>query len=229
MIFKTIIGNKFLLKIFVLIRLLFFVIIMRRLKYIKKGKETFKDTTKRNLKSLFSLRDCYAGERSDFFLKKLKKIKFKDLENKKILIVGPRNEGEIFNFVSKGFRYENIFCIDLISYTNKIKLMDVNKYLRKFNYKFDLIYLGFVYGYLRKSKSVIDLSYKRLNKDGIIAITNEVNRKKINLRYKDKKFNSLVEIQKNFKKKFNNLISCYYSERLNNKNINRCMLVVNKV
>jgi hypothetical protein len=49
----------------------------------------------------------------------------------KILIIGPRNEGEIYNFISNGFLMKNITAIDLISYSSKIKLFDANFFLKK--------------------------------------------------------------------------------------------------
>ena len=62
--------------------------------YIKKG------TVERNYNSVISFRDCYSGERSSFFLKNINTI-FDNKRKKKILLVGPRNEGEIFNFMAK--------------------------------------------------------------------------------------------------------------------------------
>ena len=113
---------KFLLKLkifrylFVLSRFLIFVFIFKRLRTIKETEKSFKATTDRNLKSLLSLRDVYDGSRSEFFLNKLNKIEtLEKIKKGKILIVGPRNEGEIYNFYAKGFLMKNITAIDLIS------------------------------------------------------------------------------------------------------------------
>ncbi len=134
-------------------------------KYIKKG------TAERNYNSVISFRDCYSGERSRFFLKNINTI-FDNKRKKKILLVGPRNEGEIFNFMASGFHSENIDAIDLVSYSRKIKILDMHS-IDKLKKKYDLIYFGFVLNYSKNINKVIYRAKKILKKSGYIGIANE--------------------------------------------------------
>ena len=49
-----------------------------------------------------------------------------NIDTSKILLVGPRNEGELLLFRGHGFKKSNIEAIDLFSYSSSIKLMDMN-------------------------------------------------------------------------------------------------------
>ena len=50
-----------------------------------------------------------------------------DRYNKKVLIIGPRSENELFLYMSHGFKKENITCIDLISYSDTIEMGDMHE------------------------------------------------------------------------------------------------------
>ena len=192
-------------------------------KFVKKG------TIERNYKSIISFRDCYSGERSTFFLKNLNLIfNKKKIKNMKVLLVGPRNEGEIFNFMSNNFLSKNIDAIDLVSYSKKIKVFDMHKIdLLKKNY--DLIYFGFVLNYSKKINDVIINASKKLNKNGYVGISNEYDniplmnktKKKIHLnRVKKSGYEFLVPLRKNhflnkkINKKFKIIFFKNYQEKL---------------
>jgi SAM-dependent methyltransferase len=202
---------------YVLIRFFIFVFILKKLHTIKETKKSFKATTDRNLKSLLSFRDIYDGSRSEFFLNKLKKIETLDkIKKSKILIIGPRNEGELYNFYAKGFLMKNITAIDLISYSKKIKAYDANLYLKSCNKKFDFIYLGFVIGYFKDPKKILSLAKKCLNKDGYLIVSVEAARRIINLRNVDKtiKFPDLKSLINIFSKKLKHIYSASYIEKI---------------
>ena len=214
---------KFLLKLkifrylFVLIRFIIFVFIFKRLRTIKETEKSFKATTDRNLKSLLSLRDVYDGSRSEFFLNKLNKIEtLKKIKKGKILIVGPRNEGEIYNFYAKGFLMKNITAIDLISYSKKIKVYDANFYLKSCKKKFDYIYFGFVLSYFKNPKKILSLATKCLKKNGYLVVCNEAPRRIINTRSVEKtiRFSDLKSLNNIFSKKLKNIYSTLYIEKL---------------
>ena len=104
---------KFFRYLLTIVRFIFFNFLYK-FKFAKFDKKLVKKgTVERNHKSLKSLRDCYSGERSSFFLKNIDK-NLNGRQNKKILLVGPRNEGEIFNFIANGFASKNIDAIDLL-------------------------------------------------------------------------------------------------------------------
>ena len=214
---------KYLLKLkifryfYVLTRFLIFVFIFKKLRTIKETKKSFKATTDRNLKSLLSLRDVYDGSRSDFFLNKLKKIETLDkIKKSKILIIGPRNEGEIYNFYAKGFLMKNITAIDLISYSKKIKAYDANFYLKSCKKKFDFIYLGFVLSYFRDPKKILSLAKKCLKKNGYLIVCVEASRIVIDPRNIEKTpgFYNLKSLNNIFSKKLKNIYSTLYVEKL---------------
>ena len=48
------------------------------------------------------------------------------IDKLKILSIGPRDEGELYNLFVKGFNWENIYAFDLFSYSKKIKVGDVH-------------------------------------------------------------------------------------------------------
>ena len=82
--------------------------------------------------------------------KRKNKFEFSQLlpsrKNVKILSVGPRTEGEIYNLVSKGFLLKNITAIDLQTYSPLIKLGDIHNLELPDNY-FDIIICGWTISY----------------------------------------------------------------------------------
>jgi SAM-dependent methyltransferase len=203
---------------YVLTRFLILVFIFKKLRTIKETKKSFKATTDRNLKSLLSLRDVYDGLRSEFFLNKLEKIENLDkIKKSKILLIGPRNEGEIYNFYSKGFLMKNITAIDLITYSKKIKAYDANFYLKGCKKKFDFIYFGFVLGYFKDPKKILSLAKKCLNKNGYVVVTVEAPVRIIDKRKNIEKtigFYDLKSLDNNFSKKLKHVYSTSYIEKL---------------
>ena len=202
---------------YVLTRFFIFVFILKKLHTIKETKKSFKSTTERNLKSLLSFRDIYDGSRSEFFLNKLKEFETLDkIKKSKILIIGPRNEGELYNFYAKGFLMKNITAIDLISYSKKIIAYDANFYLKSCKKKFDFIYLGFVLNYFKDPKKILFLAQKCLNKDGYLIVSVEAARRIINLRNVEKtiKFPDLKSLNNIFSKKLKHIYKTSYIEKL---------------
>ncbi len=68
------------------------------------------------------------------------------LETAKVLTVGPRTENELFILLAAGFREENITGLDLISYSEKVKLGDMHRMPFAAD-SFDVIVLGWVLAY----------------------------------------------------------------------------------
>jgi SAM-dependent methyltransferase len=214
-------------------RLFFLVFVLKKVHYIKESNKSSPNTTLRNLKSLLSFNDCYDGSRSQFFLDSINRVKKKlnlDFKKMKILIIGPRNEGEIYNFISNGFLMKNITAIDLISYSSKIKLFDANIFLKKKSNKYDLIYFGFVIGYFTRPNNILELAKKRLKKNGLLAVCCELYKKKNipNLLYKFKNIHSLIKI---FPKKMHNILSTMYFEKLYflNAKFVKSLIVIKKI
>ncbi len=227
-----------------IIRLIYFTKIKNN-KILKKNSIFNKSgTLERNIKSALSFRDCYSGERSSFFLKKIKNfINNKQKKNMRILLVGPRNEGEIFNFLSHNFKYDKISAIDLFSYSKKIKVWDMHQ-INKMKKKFDLIYFGFILNYSKNIDSVILKSNEILNTNGYVGISieydNWVSMKKktknfYNERLKNKRFEKLIRIKKKhlynsyIKTKFKKIFFYTYNENLGfNFDNKKCMSILLK-
>ena len=90
-----------------------------------------------------------------------------DFENDiKILSIGPRTEAEILMLWAYGFKLENIYAIDLISYSQLIKLGDMHN-LEFPNAMFDAIISSCTIVYSSNAQKAID-EIKRVSKPGAI-------------------------------------------------------------
>ena len=90
--------------------------------------------------------------------------------NKKILIIGPRNEAEIFNFMAHGFKRENIHSIDLFSYSPMVKIMDMHN-LAFEDASFDLVYAGWVISYSDNRLRALQEMMRVAKPNGVIGVT----------------------------------------------------------
>lgn len=88
-------------------------------------------------------------------------------KNSNILLIGSRTENELFYLKSYGF--QNITCIDLLSYSPRIKCMDMHnlKFKRK---TFDVIICGWVLIYSQNLKKCVNEIIKVSKNNAIIAI-----------------------------------------------------------
>jgi SAM-dependent methyltransferase len=92
-----------------------------------------------------------------------------DLRDLKVLTIGPRTEGEIFNLVAHGFRRRNIAALDLISYSPMVQLGDMHA-MPYPDASFDVVLAGWVISYSDR-KEVAAAEIARVAKPGaIIAI-----------------------------------------------------------
>ena len=112
----------------------------------------------------------------------LNSIDFLNFEKDKILSVGPRNEGELFQIRSLGFQWQNIYGIDLLSYSKLITLGDIHnsKYEDDF---FNIILCGWVITYSSKPEKILDELFRIAKNKGIISIGFSYNPKEKNLIY----------------------------------------------
>ena len=91
-------------------------------------------------------------------------------KNLKILCIGPRDEAEIFNIISKGFKLKNITSIDLFSYSPLITVGDMHSLNYDDNY-FDIVISGWCLAY-SDNKSLAAKEIMRVTKkSGFIAIS----------------------------------------------------------
>ncbi len=99
----------------------------------------------------------------------LMSIDYLNFERDKVLSVGPRNEGELFQIRSMGFKWQNIYGIDLLSYSNLVTLGDIHnsKYMDNF---FNVIICGWVITYSTNYEKILDELLRIVKNKGIISI-----------------------------------------------------------
>lgn len=111
------------------------------------------------------------GSKSSVYLKYLRlKYSSSEIRRKKILIIGPRNEAELFNFIEYGFSRKNIKAIDLFSYSSLIELGDMHD-LKYEDNCFDIVYAGWVISYSENRELAIREMMRVCKNDGEIAFT----------------------------------------------------------
>ncbi len=91
---------------------------------------------------------------------------YNNLEDLKVLSLGPRAEGEILNLVAHGFSLKNIRGLDLFSYSPWIDVGDMHKMPYK-DSSFDVIVNGWCISYSHNPKKAAE-EMLRVAKDGAI-------------------------------------------------------------
>lgn len=124
------------------------------------------------IKYVFGLGTNIAGYKSSMLLTVVDSIYsalFIDKKLIKMLIIGPRTEGEIF--LSRGFGYlkHNIDAIDLFSYSHLIRLGDMHNIPAQ-NDSYDLILCGWVLAYSDDKKLAISEIVRVCKDQAIVCI-----------------------------------------------------------
>ena len=97
-------------------------------------------------------------------------------KDSKVLTVGPRSEGEIFNLVGAGFKKKNIRGLDLISYSPLISLGDMHAMPFSAD-SFDAVLHGWTFAYSNNRSQAVSEIVRVLRPGGIVAIGIEYNPK----------------------------------------------------
>ena len=155
----------------------------RTLEDIEKGSENIaqdknRSTLSHNLKvfafsykAFKDLLSSFSVQRSSRLIRPLMGIDrlTKNSGNTKVLIIGPRTEGEIFNLMGYGFKLKNIKALDLHTYSPRVDLGDIHD-MPYANDTFDLVICGWVIPY-SNNKTLAASEIKRvLKNNGIVAI-----------------------------------------------------------
>ena len=122
-------------------------------------------------KNPFSLKNLskFGGARSGLLLNPILSCTFLDKKNIRVLSIGPRTEGEIYNIISKGFLKKNIDSIDVQSYSPLISLGDMHE-MRFSEKTFDLILCGWVMTYSYNRQKAINEIIRVSKNNAIICI-----------------------------------------------------------
>lgn len=146
----------------VLLRAIWYVKILRRLK-TADSKDAFQITVKHNLKGLYQ-----CNNRVNLLVLPLVSIE-KINENSKILIIGPRNEHDLFLLNSHGIKMNNMTGLDLISYSPYIKIGDMHK-MEFADNSFDAVIFGWTLSYSSQPQKAIDEIIRVTKNEGLIAV-----------------------------------------------------------
>ncbi|MCL6569413.1 MAG: methyltransferase domain-containing protein [Meiothermus silvanus] len=149
-------------------RYLWFVGVRRQLSTydVNTGADTpvAKHTISHNLKGLRDL----AVNRSHLLARPLSVLETLPVDAR-ILSIGPRSEGELFNLAAHGFVLRNITGLDLISYSPRVRLGDMHAMPFESD-SFDAVVLGWVLAYsedpVRAAREVVRVT----RPGGVIAV-----------------------------------------------------------
>ena len=146
----------------VLIRIWYFVQICRNLRTLE-SKRAVKVNTMHNLKSLYA-----ANNRTNLLIFPLAIIETLN-EDSRILVIGPRNENDIFALRGLGFKLKNIVGLDLISYSNYIKLGDMHQ-IPFPDENFDAVICGWTLSYSTDPYLAADEMLRVTRPGGIVGV-----------------------------------------------------------
>jgi hypothetical protein len=144
------------------LRLFWFVRIRRRLRFLD-SKFAFEKTIMNNLKGL----KHYNG-RTDKLIRPLSVIESVN-EQTRLLIIGPRNEHDLFSAIGHGFNPKRVRGLDLISYSPLIDLGDMHS-TPYADDSFDAVVVGWTLSYSRDPKLFAREMLRIVRDGGLIAI-----------------------------------------------------------
>ena len=149
----------------------------------------------------------------------LMSIDYLNFERDKVLSVGPRNEGELFQIRSMGFKWQNIYGIDLLSYSNLVTLGDIHnsKYMDNF---FNVIICGWVITYSTNYEKILDELLRIVKNKGIISIGFSYNPNEDNSIY------STEQILKRYEKNISQVYFNFDAYKYNPKNRRHSILIL---
>jgi hypothetical protein len=152
-------------RLVVRMRLFYFVRIRRRLKTLESA-DAFQMTIPHNMKSLGQ-----CNTRIDLLIKPLSVLESVN-KNSKVLIVGPRDEHDIFTLIGHGFSKKKIRGLDLISYSPLIDLCDMHNTLYP-DCTWDVIIVGWTLSYSSKPSRFVEEMIRIARNGALIAVAVE--------------------------------------------------------
>jgi len=156
---------SFIRRIVVIVRAYFFVKVLKRLK-TAYSHDAFQITVEHNLKGLYQ-----CNNRMNLLIQPLVSLE-KINTDSKILIIGPRNEHDLFLLRAHGFRMGNIVGLDLITYSPFIRIGDMHK-MEFENNTFDAVILGWTLSYSSEPQKAIEEIIRVTKNGGIVAVAVE--------------------------------------------------------
>jgi SAM-dependent methyltransferase len=146
----------------VYVRAVYFIRIRRKLRTLN-SEDAYKATVMHNRRSLYG-----ANNRMNLLLFPLSVIETLS-PTSRILVIGPRNENDLYSLVGLGFAIENIVGLDLISYSPRIMLGDMHA-MPFPDGSFDAVVCGWTLSYSATPRKVADEIRRVVRPGGIVAI-----------------------------------------------------------
>jgi SAM-dependent methyltransferase len=147
---------------YTVIRALYYTKIKRSLS-ILESQDAVKTNAMHNLRSLYR-----ANNRMQLLLYPLAIIETLNRDSK-ILIIGPRNENDLYRLAGLGFSSKNIVGLDLLSYSPRIKLGDMHDIPFPADH-FDAVVCGWTLSYSTNPQRAINEILRVTRPNGIVAI-----------------------------------------------------------
>lgn len=144
------------------LRMFWFIKMRRRLQLLNSDR-AFAATVDHNLKSLH-----HFNQRTDALLRPLSVIETLGPQSK-VLIVGPRNEGDLFSAIGYGFDSKNVRGLDLISYSPMIDVGDMHQ-TPYADDSFDAVVVGWTLSYSSDPAAFAAEMLRIVRDGGIVAI-----------------------------------------------------------
>jgi len=144
------------------LRMFWYIKLRRRLSIVQSDR-AFAATIDHNLKSL-----RYFNQRTEALIRPLSVIETLGPESR-LLIVGPRNEGDLFAAIGYGFSPKNVRGLDLISYSPMIDIGDMHQ-TPYADDSFDAIVVGWTLSYSSDPQSFATEMLRIVRDGGILAI-----------------------------------------------------------
>lgn len=143
-------------------RALYYVKVRRALRTLN-SEDAVRANLTHNLKSLYG-----ANNRMNLLLYPLSVIETLQ-PDAKILVIGPRNENDLFTLAGLGFKTANVIGLDLISYSPRVVLGDMHKIPFPDNF-FDAVVCGWTLSYSTDPRRATGEMIRVARPGGLIAI-----------------------------------------------------------
>jgi SAM-dependent methyltransferase len=149
--------------LWVYLRALYFIRVRRRLRVLD-SQHAISANVSHNMRSIH-----HANPRMRLLLLPLSTIETLDPATSRILVIGPRNEFDLYTLVALGFRLEHIVGLDLISYSPHVKLGDMHD-LAFADASFDAVVCGWTLSYSTNPQQAAREIARVTKPGGVVAI-----------------------------------------------------------
>jgi SAM-dependent methyltransferase len=165
MIFRDIRRTESFLALIFFLRFFYFCKLARRLRTMN-SENAFPVTIDHNMKSI--------GKKLNRMLLLIKPLSVLEQVDKqaRILVVGPRNEWDLYLLRQNGFSFENCVGLDIISYSPKIVLGDMHK-MPFTDGEFDVVLCGWTLSYSAEPRLACSELSRVCRNSGVVGISVE--------------------------------------------------------